>query len=48
MQESQQVKIKVGEKTQVATVIAVGKDNVRVELAQGLVLTVTEDRVFQL
>lgn len=48
LQESQQVKIKVGEKTQVATVIAVGKDNVRVELAQGLVLTVTEDRVFQL
>ncbi|OBX06431.1 RNA chaperone ProQ [Gallibacterium genomosp. 3] len=48
LQETQQVKIKVGEKTQVATVIAVNKDSVRVELAQGLILTVTEDRVFQL
>ncbi|MFC0323251.1 RNA chaperone ProQ [Gallibacterium melopsittaci] len=48
LQEAQQVKIKVGEKTQIATVLAVGKDSVRVELAQGLVLTVTEDRVFQL
>ncbi|MFC0308244.1 RNA chaperone ProQ [Gallibacterium trehalosifermentans] len=48
LQADQQVKIKVGEKTQVATVLAVGKDNIRVELAQGLVLTVTEDRVFQL
>lgn len=48
LQETQQVKIKVGEKTQIATVLAVSKDSVRVELAQGLVLTVTEDRVFQL
>lgn len=46
LQEAQRVKIKVGEKTQPATVLAVNKDSVRVELVQGLVLTVTEDRVF--
>lgn len=43
----QQVKVQAAGKTQLATVLEVGRDAARVELVNGLVINVTEDRLFK-
>lgn len=47
LEKNTQVKVKVGYKMNIAKVLEVSKDNIRVELNNGLVITVTADRLFK-
>ncbi|QLB13286.1 ProP effector [Bisgaardia hudsonensis] len=42
------VKVKIANKLNIATVLDISKDNVRVELDNGLVISVTADRLFKI
>ncbi|WP_162616786.1 RNA chaperone ProQ [Aggregatibacter kilianii] len=46
VQVGQQVKVKAGDRAKNATILEVSKDAARVELENGLVITVTADRLF--